>query len=301
MNRLFTFGCSFTNYRWPTWADVMSQEFDEYQNWGSQGAGNHFILYSLMECMSRNNITKNDTVGIMWSTTNREDRYIKGKWRLNGSIYNDTQFNEIVPNYVKYFSDPDGYFLTSVSVIHAVKNILDSIGCNYYFFITTPLNEKDVYWPDLVQTTIDKKIKLLYEDTLSAIKPSVYEVIFNNDWNSRNYNGNKRFCKSTVEKRWDLLKGPDWPSVDTYIDKQWATYPKWLINELTRFDLIPYNIRIDLHPTPLEHFEYLSKVGIILTEKQKKYAEYWERLVIEGTEIDPYTTGFHVREEPERF
>lgn len=34
MTRLFTFGCSFTKFFWPTWADILGQEFDYYENWG---------------------------------------------------------------------------------------------------------------------------------------------------------------------------------------------------------------------------------------------------------------------------
>lgn len=63
MNRLFTFGCSFTNYMWPTWADILAIEFDSYRNWGRIGAGNHFIFYSLLECINRNEITADDAMG----------------------------------------------------------------------------------------------------------------------------------------------------------------------------------------------------------------------------------------------
>lgn len=280
MKRLFTFGCSFTHYRWPTWADVMSQEFDEYQNWGKVGGGNHYIMYSLTECILRNNISKNDTVGIMWSSTSREDRYIKGKWITPGSIYNSI-FSEKLPKYIEHFTDPTGYLLQSLSVFYSVKAILDKIGCKYYFFNMLPLYIKDDSWKKLIfklDQNKEESMQDLYRETLDSMLPSVYEVIFNNDWDSRNYNGNK----NGFRQKWETIKGPDWPSVDTYIDKQWATYPTWFTNELTERGLIPYNIRLDGHPTPLEHFEYLDKLAIPLTEKQKQYAEHWEDIVING-------------------
>ena len=31
--RLFTFGCSFTQYMWPTWADILSKNFNFYESW----------------------------------------------------------------------------------------------------------------------------------------------------------------------------------------------------------------------------------------------------------------------------
>ena len=31
--KLSVIGCSHTWYVWPTWADILSQEYDEYENW----------------------------------------------------------------------------------------------------------------------------------------------------------------------------------------------------------------------------------------------------------------------------
>ena len=43
--RLFTFGCSFTDYRWATWANILAYELDcEFHNFGKSGAGNQFQL-----------------------------------------------------------------------------------------------------------------------------------------------------------------------------------------------------------------------------------------------------------------
>ena len=71
--RLFTFGCSFTNYKWQTWADIIGTQFEEFQNWGNSGAGNFFISSSLYECHSINKITKDDVVLIMFSSIDRFD------------------------------------------------------------------------------------------------------------------------------------------------------------------------------------------------------------------------------------
>ena len=68
MGRLFTFGCSFTKYIYPTWADFIGTQFDIHQNWGKLGAGNFFIYSQLLECNQLNNINKDDTVLIMLSS-----------------------------------------------------------------------------------------------------------------------------------------------------------------------------------------------------------------------------------------
>ena len=43
--RVFAFGCSFTCYRWPTWADLIGKQCEgaEFRNYGKSGAGNLFI------------------------------------------------------------------------------------------------------------------------------------------------------------------------------------------------------------------------------------------------------------------
>jgi hypothetical protein len=71
---LFTFGCSFTEYIWPTWADILGREFEYYENWGKAGGGNQYIFNSLIECHLRNQLTKDDTVIIRWTSPDREDR-----------------------------------------------------------------------------------------------------------------------------------------------------------------------------------------------------------------------------------
>lgn len=59
MDRLYTFGCSYTSWNWPTWADIMSLEANYYENWGHAGLGNRAIAERVAECNIKiNSITK---------------------------------------------------------------------------------------------------------------------------------------------------------------------------------------------------------------------------------------------------
>ena len=60
--RCFTFGCSFTRYKWPTWSDIIKQEIPETINYGKAGAGNLYISNQLVEGNLRHNINKVDLV-----------------------------------------------------------------------------------------------------------------------------------------------------------------------------------------------------------------------------------------------
>ena len=57
-SRLFVFGCSFTMYEWPTYADFLGYEFDQFENWGFPGLGNRAIAERVAECHIKNNFTR---------------------------------------------------------------------------------------------------------------------------------------------------------------------------------------------------------------------------------------------------
>ena len=76
----------------PITANILGKDFYEHQNWAESGAGNPFILNSLVECNLRNNILPDDTVGIMWTNVAREDRYTD--YWYYGNIYTQDTYDE---------------------------------------------------------------------------------------------------------------------------------------------------------------------------------------------------------------
>ena len=138
MSRLFTFGCSFTQYwRWPTWADALGQEFEKFQNWGLCGAGNSYILWSLIECNQRNQLGPDDEVWIMWTNTSREDHYVKDRWLEGGNVYWSAG-SELPAEYVKKFACERGYLIRDMANMAAARQLLDHWGCKYRFLSMVP-------------------------------------------------------------------------------------------------------------------------------------------------------------------
>ena len=87
MKRLITFGCSFTDYAWPTWSDIIALDQDcEYENWAMGGGGNQQIarriLYRDQQCGWRDD----DTVMVQWTSITREDRFHDTQWISQGSV-----------------------------------------------------------------------------------------------------------------------------------------------------------------------------------------------------------------------
>lgn len=166
MKRLFAFGCSFTNYRWPTWVDCLEPEFDHTQNWGQSGAGNHYIFNSVIECDQRNRFSPNDTVIVCWSGTHRDDWYVNNKWQTLGNMHSCPIYN---PEYLKTHVDDRGYIIRDLAYISAVKTLLENSQATWRFLSMCTLTAPD-------------DVALLYKNVLDCILPGYDITVFKNNW-----------------------------------------------------------------------------------------------------------------------
>ena len=304
--RLFTFGCSFTNYIWPTWADIVSNDYDYSENWGQRGGGNKYIYFSLIECHQRNNITADDTVMIMWSSQAREDRFLKGKWHTPGSVYNSDYSDEFIEEY----TDTTGYLLDTVTYIQGSYHLLDSIGCEKHFLSILPMDISTDWWANLIEISVNRwlnlapklnlsissKILKLYSPVLKHIKPSVYETVFNSDWHSRHDKiiprpaSEWKSWTDTLHKNYINNAGNDWPAFDDFFNDTLDNVELHIIEEIDKqFDFIEIRDEIKLlkrsdhHPTPIEHLEYLNCIDFKVSKQAQDFAEYWEDQVMSNT------------------
>ena len=165
MSRLFTFGCSFTRFFWPTWADIIAYELKiPHQNWGVPGIGNVGMHTRLIECDLRNNFDKDDIILMVWSIWGREDRFdIKNSplfnhsWSAGGGTMHsyDKNFNDT------YCSVSNDLIKNSTAIISANK--MFDVGFNGH--IMTPminLHDDKV----LAFTDNEKELALFYEDVI---------------------------------------------------------------------------------------------------------------------------------------
>jgi len=100
MKRIFIFGCSFTRYHWPTWADIMTMLLKDNSisveciNLGKVGYGNVAIMHEIYRADIKYNFTDNDRLFIMWTSWGREDRFNDGGWLVGGSVHNNVHYDE---------------------------------------------------------------------------------------------------------------------------------------------------------------------------------------------------------------
>ncbi len=138
MNRLFVFGCSYTHYLWPTWADLLSVEFDEYQNWGYPGLGNRAIAERVAEAHLKNKFTKDDTVIIQWTTLLRHDWHNEKPinssnpgWQTNGNAFCDKNVRFYSRDWYDKFYSERSWTMHTLNHISLVQELLSNIGCSW--------------------------------------------------------------------------------------------------------------------------------------------------------------------------
>ena len=176
MTRLFTFGCSFTNYRWSTWADCLAPEFDYFENWGQSGAGNHYIFNSIMEADQRHRFGAGDTVIVCWTNVLRDDRYIKDRWITLGGV---ASANVYTKEFLTYEVDLRGYFIRDIAMIKAAKEMFKSRpGVKWYFTSMIPMHMEDIH----TNVTVDQDVVELYQDVLDDFVPSFFETLRPQGW-----------------------------------------------------------------------------------------------------------------------
>ena len=208
MTRLFAFGCSFTNYRWSTWADCLAPEFDYFENWGQSGAGNEFIFNSIMEADQRQMFGPNDTVIVCWTTATREDRYVQGRWHTLGNMFTCPIYNK---EYLATHVDEHGLLIKTLAYIKAVKTLLEN---------------RKTHWRFLSMDTVDSLN--IYQDVVDSILPSYKSVLFSNGWPNRD--------------------GDPHPSPKEHLAYLDAVLPGWVTNQSTRVKMHEESINLNKNP-----------------------------------------------------
>ena len=174
---IWCIGCSFTDYATDTWADILAKYYP-VTNLGRSGAGNQYIFQTLWELEISGRILPDDLVMVQWSSVFRESRRYKGEWITSGNMW--TQ--ETYPNdFIKNFCDPNEFFHRDMSLIRATqKGLLNRY--SHHEFSMCPLTQINQYHNRQLNCDTD------YAEIVDRILPSFYEVLWNNDIQSRGVN-----------------------------------------------------------------------------------------------------------------
>lgn len=241
MKRLFVFGCSFTAYSWPTWADFLSTEFDYYENWALSGLGNRAIMERISECNAMNTFTKDDTVIVQWTTHLRNDFFHRfgpndrpAGWKTAGSIFNYINVDLYDQKWIDNFFYEPAWVMHNLNYISMTQKFLNETGCNWYM---TSIGDFRNLGSDLIEGNgYGEKLLLSEEDK----KSDTYLA-----W-----------------KKYPELKVYNYPIWEKYEDK-WVT-PIILDAKTTPEQFFEFvdpddnKVFSDMHPSPRQHARWLE-------------------------------------------
>lgn len=169
-----------TQYRWPTWADIIGEEIPEFYNYGRSGAGNFYIACQVAEQNVRHQFNEDDLILIMWSNPTREDRYLNKDWLVPGNIFTQETYSF---NFVEKFSDCRGYLIQSLAMVELTQRTLQGLSCDYLMTKMTdftPPNEDlgahQKYYDKYPNRVEYEDVVEHYKETLAKIKPSIFEI-----------------------------------------------------------------------------------------------------------------------------
>jgi hypothetical protein len=243
--RLFTFGCSLTNYYWPTWADILGRGRD-YQNWGLPGLGNMGIFLQVIEAGYKHNIGPDDQVVIMWSYLGREDRYVKDRWIAPGNLIREYDADWIE----KYFCEK-GSLIKELGCMAATIHVLNNWGCKWKF-----LSVSDLIGTSVCDTDSD------IDDLIIAFKEKNLEFF-----------QKKNIDKNVIETYFDVFNSLTQPSLYNFLFKTYGTITPIKLN---------YK---DSHPTPKVFLEFVKKTfpEYTIDNDCSQWIKDWEEKVINST------------------
>jgi hypothetical protein len=180
--RLFTIGCSFTEYMYPTWANILSKSMPnaEFYNLGLSGTSNPFIANRMAEGNIKFKFCETDLLVVMWTTPSRECHYVRGNWINPGNIFSQEVYSK---EFIEKFADPNGYLIRDLATIELATSYANNLPCTYVGLLSTPLDfrylgeHKTLYNDELGNEVLDT-----YSELLSTFPKSLYELEMNQNW-----------------------------------------------------------------------------------------------------------------------
>lgn len=119
--RIIAFGCSYTSYIYPTYADIL-----QTVNLGWSGSGNEKIFYTLLDKHKTGELRNYDAVLLQWSSPFRFDYLTHKGWtesdgNITKSVKNKTIWNNIKSWYNPFYEKEKtiNYMISSNSILQS--------------------------------------------------------------------------------------------------------------------------------------------------------------------------------------
>lgn len=237
--RLFAFGCSYTYFMWPTWADLLSVEYDYYENWGWVGIGNRAIAERVAEAHATHNFTSDDTIIVQWSTPLRYDWHndkpinSEAGWQTNGNAFSPKNIKFYDNQWYQRFFSEKSWVMHTLNHILLTQGLLESIGCTWRMTSIGDIRQ--------LGTDLDKDLWNYERVSLNASETLDDFILWNRYPEFKNYN----------ESIWETYKenwiGPIMPYSSKHDELYW-----WF---KASHDKEPWK---EGHPSPIQHQKWVN-------------------------------------------
>jgi hypothetical protein len=253
--RFFAFGCSLTNYVWPTWADIIGQDIPIYENWAHPAAGNHYIFNSVMEADAVHNFTQDDLIIIMWSNMLREDRYVKGQWIHDGPDSVKSRYGSQWVN--NFYLDNRAQLIHNLAHIKATHEFLSNKQSDWASLAMSIYLTSTAFNPTLDSTLKDKEFAVWTEKCQSVCKREIQHL-------QDNY-FNDADVITTYQQTLQYISG---------------VY-SWFRSTHCEGRIAPNN---DRHPIPKEALQFLDYVwpNNTISQETRNQIEVWNTEIFNG-------------------
>lgn len=183
--RIFAFGCSFTNYQWAMWPELVALQLNiPLYNFGRSGAGNLYISHAISQADAYYNFNENDLVMICWSNWLRYDRVEDNIWYTYGNLWADPELAKTLG------INECGTYNRDLGLISLTQKLIRSKGCQYHFFgmsnfkkEESPYRSRDIY--GTLQTLFKDELdewKGTFEDNMITPRYNYSKRAFNGEF-----------------------------------------------------------------------------------------------------------------------
>lgn len=131
MKRCFAFGCSYTSYAYPTWADLIGINFKNYYNYGRAGCSNTYIMNRIVEADSIYKFNPATDYVIIMLTGFGRFSYLPpdSSWQTKGDLhsYNHNTNDPVTVEFVNNMWSDDWAVYQSWIAAKVIKQTLKNI------------------------------------------------------------------------------------------------------------------------------------------------------------------------------
>jgi hypothetical protein len=242
---------------WPTWADLLSVEYDYYENWGWVGIGNRAIAERISEAHAKHNFQDNDTIIVQWSTPLRYDWHNEQAinsepgWQTNGNAFSPKNIKFYDEIWYRRFFSERSWVMHTLNYISLVQGLLTSFNCTWRMTSIGDIRK--------LGTDLDQDLWNYERVSLKSTEREKNFILWDRYPEFKNYD---KIIWKNYEDKWI---DPIMPYSSTYDDLYW-----WF---QAKHDKKPWK---EGHPSPPQHQKWLNErlrpsLGLsdILSSQQK--------------------------------